>query len=95
MDTRYHVRWITKPRLTTIRKENRVGNAVVLDSLNGFLIVEPVGSNLGDGDVLSPQDAEWQLSPAFCLAPTAKIAQARRLLGLEAESFAESTALAI
>jgi hypothetical protein len=95
MDTRYQARWISKPRLTALRKGNRVGPAVVLDSLNGFLIVEPVGSNLGDGDILSPQDAEWQLNPAFCMVPTPKLSQARQLLGLESAHYMESNALAI
>jgi hypothetical protein len=83
MRSEYEARWISKPRLESIRKSNIIGQAVVLDSFNGFLIVEPRGSKLGDGTVLSREEADYELTPVWCSGPKAKLRGARKLLGLE------------
>jgi hypothetical protein len=59
---------------------------MLLDSYNGFLIVEPAGSNLGDGEVLAPEAANYELSAAWCPGSRVRLTEARRLLGLKVEA---------
>ena len=47
----------------------------------GFVIVEPVGSNLGDGEVF--ELANYKLCEAWCPTPKSKLLGARKLLGLD------------
>lgn len=82
----YQARWISKARLETLRKMAQMGSVLVLNSVGGFLIVEPVGSKLGDGRILSPDEADYEVSPVWCQDLKTKITQARALLGLEAGS---------
>ena len=82
METSYQARWISKKRLETIRKTRAVTRGVVLDSFNGFLIVEPASSNLGDGAILPRADADYELNPVWCSGPKGRLVQARHLLGL-------------
>jgi hypothetical protein len=82
MNTQYQARCISRQRLDAVRRSGAVTQGIVLDSFNGFLIVEPVGSNLGDGAVLAPQDADYELSPVWCSGPKGRLNEARRLLGL-------------
>jgi hypothetical protein len=84
MANAYQARWVSKGRKEALRKSSNPGRVILLDSLNGFLAVEPVGSNLGDGPVLSPEEAAFELTPAWCTGSKAKLIEARRLLGLEA-----------
>jgi hypothetical protein len=84
----YHARWLSKKRRDELKKSGNHADAVLLDSLNGFLIVEPVGSNLGDGQVLSREEADYELRDAWCLDTRKKLQQARQRLGLETESTA-------
>jgi hypothetical protein len=86
MHTQYRARWISRRRLEELRRSGRQRQGVVIDYYNGYLIVEPVGSDLGDGPILSPETADYELRPVWCLVPKAKLKEARRLLGLEAES---------
>ena len=58
-----------------------LGRALLLDSFKGFIVIEPRAERLGDGDVLSPEEADFELNDAWCMESTVKIAQARRLLG--------------
>jgi hypothetical protein len=82
----YHARWISKQRRDLLKKSGNHAEAVLLDSLNGFLIVEPLGSNLGDGHVLSRDEADYELRDAWCLESRKKLQEARRRLGLETET---------
>jgi hypothetical protein len=84
----YHARWQSKKRRDELKKSGNHPDAVLLDSLNGFLIVEPVGSNLGDGHVLSRDEADYELRDAWCLDSRKKLQEARRRLGLETVSTA-------
>jgi hypothetical protein len=61
---------------------------VLLDTFNGFLIVEPVGSNLGDGAVLAPEEANYELQEVWYTGPRSKLREARTRLGLETEAAA-------
>ena len=82
MKTRYQARWITKQRRDQLRKTGAARAAILLDSLNGFLIVEPVGTNLGDGAILNERDADYELRDVWCTESPKKLNEARRLLGL-------------
>jgi hypothetical protein len=84
----YQARWVSKRRVAALKKSGAAGRGVILDSFNGFIIVEPEGSDLGDGAVLSPQEAGYELQPAWCVGPNARLAQARKLLGMEVASAA-------
>ena len=85
MQTKHQARWISKQRLASLRKSGQIGHAIALDCLNGFLIVEPVGSNLGDGPVLNQTEAQYELNPAWCLDSLTKLNEARSRLGLAPE----------
>jgi hypothetical protein len=82
MQPEYQIRWISKQRAEAVKKAG-LGRALLLDNINGFLIVEPVGSNLGDGRVLSRREADYELQPVWCTGPKAELRDARRRLGLE------------
>jgi hypothetical protein len=83
MQTRYEVRWLSKARRDELRRSGASARGILLDSLKGFLFVEPVESHLGDGEILTPEEADFELSDAWCLEPQRKLREARKLLGLE------------
>ena len=60
MTDTYHIRRVSKKRAAELRRSGVLGGAVLLDSVNGFLIVEPAGSGLGDGEVLTAQEADYE-----------------------------------
>ena len=88
----YQARWVSKQRSETLKRSGQLAGALLLDSFNGFLLVEPVGSNLADGDILDVPTADYEVSPVWCLSPPTKVRQARRLLGLEAPAVKEQWA---
>jgi hypothetical protein len=81
----YQTRWISKPRINLSRKLREFREAIVVDYRTGFLIVEPKGSNLGDGDILPLEVADYELRTAWCQTPKPKLIQARKLLGLSTD----------
>jgi hypothetical protein len=81
MNRPYEARWVSKPR-AQILKRRLPHDAILLDVFSGFIVVQPVGSDLGDGPVLSPQEAEFELQPAWFLGHKPVLLQARRKLGL-------------
>jgi hypothetical protein len=85
METKYQARWISRKRLEQLRRSGDKRKGLLLDHFNGTLIIEPVGSELGDGPVLSPQEAEYELQPAWLLGPRGLLIEARRRLGLAVE----------
>jgi hypothetical protein len=85
MTTHYQARWVSRARANEIKRTRAVAQGVLLDTFKGFIIVEPVGSNLGDRDVLSPEEAEFELQEVWYTGPKAKLREARQRLGLEAE----------
>jgi hypothetical protein len=87
MHPEYQIRWISKQRAEAVKKAG-LGRAVLLDNINGFLIVEPVGSDLGDGKVLSEREADYELQPVWCTGPKAQLREVRRRLGLGSGSLA-------
>ena len=82
----YKVRWISKARRDSLRRSGDLRGAIMLDSLKGFLIVEPPGSKLGDGEFLASEEIDYELRSAWCRDPRRTIDEARRLAGLEAEA---------
>ena len=84
MQATYQARWVSKGRALQLRKSGAASQGALLESFNGYLVVERVGAGLGDGAVLSPQEADAELQAAWCRSPLPKLAEARRLLGLEA-----------
>jgi hypothetical protein len=85
----YQARWISKERLAEIRRTRASARGMILDGFNGFLIVEPVGSNLGEGPVLSTEEADYELRPVWCAEAKTKLREARELLGLSSHPVAE------
>ncbi len=79
----YQARWISKGRLDALRRRGGWRPGVLVESYNGYLIVEPAGSDLGDGPVLSPVEAEYELQPVWCPGPKARLTEARKLIGLD------------
>jgi hypothetical protein len=63
-----------------------------LNHLSGILLVEPLGSDLSDGAILEPHEANYELQSAWILESKARLRQARRLLGLETEELAFAVA---
>ena len=81
MNQHYEARWVSKPR-AQILKRRLPPDAILLDVFSGFIVVQPVGSDLGDGPVLSRQETEFELQPAWFLGHKPVLLQARRKLGL-------------
>ena len=95
MDTTYQARWISRKRRGQLRKSGGTQTGLVLDHLNGTLIIEPVGSDLGDGPVMSTQEAEYELQPAWLLGPRGLVNEARRRLGLALGELVRAGALPV
>jgi hypothetical protein len=85
MQNSYEARWITRPRADKVRRTGASAGALLLDTSNGIIIVQPSGSDLGDGPRLTRAETEYELQAAWYLGPLSKLRQARNLLGLEAE----------
>jgi hypothetical protein len=85
MRTKYQARWITKGRCDALKRSGKVRDAVVLNTFEGIIVVEPTGKHLGDGPALSLHDADYELLPAWCLDSPRRLAEARRRLGLKAD----------
>lgn len=81
----FQLRRISKRRADELKKTGRLGTALLLDTFNGFLLIEPVGSDLGDGDILSREEADYELQPVWHLGPKSMLRKARHRLGLESE----------
>ena len=95
MHAKFQARRISKQRIEFLRKSGRMKDAIVLDSFSGFLIVEPVGSDLGDGEVLDATEANCELNTAWCLTTKSRLNEARKRLGLESKAPSEAIALEV
>jgi hypothetical protein len=82
MSRQYQARRVSRPRAEALRKQGRLHGAILLDLFNGFVLVEPSGAELGDGPVLSPVEAGFELQDAWHLGPPETLRHARALLGL-------------
>lgn len=82
MPSSYQARRISKPRAVVVR--NHSGReCIVLSGFNGMIIIEPKGARVGDGQVLSAEEAKYELQPVWCRDSKSKIDEARRRLGLD------------
>jgi hypothetical protein len=86
MHTTYQARRISKRRADEVKKSGASARAILLATFNGFIIVEPMDSDLGDGETLSEQEADYELQPVWHLGPKATLREARTRLGLEVGS---------
>jgi hypothetical protein len=85
MQGQFQIGRVSKRRADELKKSGSLGRSLLLNTFDGFLLIEPMGSNLGDGDILSPEEADYELQPAWHLGPMAVLREARKRLGLEAE----------
>jgi hypothetical protein len=92
MATQFQARWVSRPRVNQLKRTGALAQGVLLDTFKGFVIVEPAGSKLGDGALLSREEAEYELQPVWYTGPKAKLREARQRLGLETEESAERLA---
>jgi len=86
MQQHYQARRISKRRADEVKRTGAIGRSLLLDTFNGIIIVEAAGANLGDGDVLSPEEADYELQPVWHLGPKTVLREARRRLGLEIDA---------
>jgi hypothetical protein len=86
MQAPFQARRISKRRADEMKKTGALGRSLLLDTFNGIFIIEPEGSHLGDGDMLSQEEADYELQPVWHLGPKAMLREARRRVGLEAEA---------
>ena len=92
MAMQFQARWVSRQRANQIKRTGAAGHGILLDTFKGFIVVEPIGSNLGDGPILSRQEAEYELQPVWYTGPMAKLREARLRLGLEVEEAADHLA---
>jgi hypothetical protein len=83
MQPTYQARKISKSQADALRRRSDLKQVVLLDCFSGFIVVAPEGSIAIDGEILTPVVADYELRPAWISSPLSKLAQARRLLGLE------------
>jgi len=86
MHAEFQARRISKRRADEVKRSAALGRSLLLNTFNGIIIIEPVGKDLGDGDIMSPEEADYELQPVWHLGPKAMLREARRRLGLEAEA---------
>jgi hypothetical protein len=89
----FRAHWISKQKADLLKRSGRLGCALLLDHMKGFIIVEPPGSHLGDGRPLSNEAAEFELTSVWCLESKNQIARARHLLGMGRAEPADVVAL--
>jgi hypothetical protein len=84
MKAKYQARRVSRNLAHALRKSGTTDRGVLLDTCNGFIVIEPCNSPLGDGAVLTHQDAIMEIQPAWCQERKSKVERAHHLLGLEA-----------
>ncbi len=87
--THYRARWASKQRAESVR---RAGEGLVLETFNGFIVIEPTSRRLGDGLILNRQEADYELQPAWYAGSMTRLREARHRLGLESGVLAASKA---
>jgi hypothetical protein len=79
--SQYQAQWISKDRISTLRKAGGWKDSILLDSFKGFIIIQPSSEQYGDGEVLSEDAADYELRPEWCTGVKSKLREARvRLL---------------
>src|SRR5437660_654942 len=78
----YLAQWITKNQINSLRKNGGFKDGILLESIKGFIIVEPSSVRYGDGEVLSPDVADYELRPEWCTGAKPRLLEARKRLKL-------------
>lgn len=86
MQSPFRASRISKRRADEVKKSGVLGRAMLLDTFNGIILIEPVDSNLAEGEVMSLEEADYELQPVWHLGPHTALREARKRLGLEAEA---------
>lgn len=86
MQQTFQARRISKHRADEVKKSGALGHSILLDTFNGIIVIEPSDGNLGDGESLSREEADYELQPVWHLGPNTALREARKRLGLEAEA---------
>ena len=76
---------MSRGKAQAIKRAGPKKDTVLLDTFKGIILVEPEGKDWGDGPVLTPAEAAFELQPAWHYGPAVRIREARRRLGLEAD----------
>ena len=92
MQSTFQARRISKPRADQVKKSGALGHSMLLDTFNGIIIIEPKDSHLADGDDLPVEEADYELQPVWHLGAKATLREARKRLGLPAESVGQLSA---
>jgi hypothetical protein len=79
MRPKYQARWISKRRADFLRKNGNLGSGVLVNHFQGFIVVEPAGSRLGDGAALTDAAADYELRSAWCQSSRPTLTRARQL----------------
>lgn len=79
---RYKAWWMSKKQIDAMRKTGALTKSIVVNSLKGYILVEPESAHKSGGDLLPPDVAKFELDPAWCIDPPRTIRKARELLGL-------------
>jgi hypothetical protein len=90
MSNRFRARWASKGRGDALRKR---GEGILVEGFKGYIVIEPVGSRLGDGQVLSHQEADYELRSPWCQAARTRLSDARQRLGLPKETSPQTPVL--
>jgi hypothetical protein len=83
MTSRFQAQWVSSRKKAQAIKRAPKKDAVLLDTFKGIIVVEPRGKRWGDGPILTADEADLELQPAWHYGRTGKIREARRRLGLE------------
>ncbi len=82
MASQYKAQWVSRRRMNELKKAGLALKTLLLNHLNGFIVIEPADTELGDGAVLSPTEADYELQQSWILDPIKTLQQAREQLGL-------------
>jgi hypothetical protein len=86
MHTAYRACWVSRARAAALKRAGALAPALLLDTFNGLILVEPEASVLADGAVLSSEEADYELQPVWFIGPKVLLRQARQWLGLDRQS---------
>jgi hypothetical protein len=82
MLTQYKAQWLSKTCCESLRKSQRLHDVLLLDTFEGFIVIEPADKSFGDGPVLSRDECNYELQPAWYAGPITRLTEARQRLGL-------------
>lgn len=69
MQSNYQARWVSKEQVPAIKRSGRLANSLLLDTLKGFILVEPTDGAADGNHILSPEEADYELQPVWFYGP--------------------------